>query len=136
VGVGLPVTVAEGDVEGGAVTWEASDGDTAVVGVGAGAVAGDEHAPANAKAVASASRRAPMTVTLSTHCGQLRYEGGETAAKPYLQRSPGSRPSTSSPGGRANWRPRHTVRRAGPLHPSLLVDADREEPHGERSLTH
>jgi hypothetical protein len=72
-GVGLAVAVAGGDVEGGAVTGEASDGEAAIVGVGA--VAGDEHAHASAKPVASASRRAPMTVTLSTYRGHLRYEG-------------------------------------------------------------
>jgi hypothetical protein len=72
-GVGVAAAVASGDVEGGAVTWEASDGDASIVGVGA--VAGDEHAHASARAVASASRRAPMTVTLSTYRGHLRYEG-------------------------------------------------------------
>src|SRR4029077_6015505 len=71
-GVGLGVAVA--GAEGGAVTCEASEGDAPIVGVGT--VAGEEHAHAGAKVAASASRRAPMTVTVSTRFGQLRYARG------------------------------------------------------------
>ena len=91
-GLGVGVGVGEGDAVGVAVGVDAGVGDSADDGEaaaareglsaegetdGAGVATGDEHAQMNARASASASRRALMTFTLPTRRPELRYETPE-----------------------------------------------------------
>ena len=83
VGEGLGVGVGDGVAAGLAVADGGGvdgDGDGALVGV-ADVVAGEEQAQANARLAASASRRAPMTVTLSTR-DHARRCGGALERRP------------------------------------------------------